>query len=105
MDYYRDPKNNDCKHLAPYTDLVYNEPYVPCIYDKNDVLLSFPPIINGKYISSRPPEPSPSHSKMSMDTKNIFIECTAKDNTKASITLNTLIALFSQYEYLLNDNV
>ncbi|KAK8809511.1 hypothetical protein WA158_000454 [Blastocystis sp. Blastoise] len=85
MDYYRDPKNNDCKHLTPYTDLVYNEKYTPCIFDKNDVLLSFPPLINGN------------HSKMCDHSKNIFIECTGKDLTKVNITLNTIIALFSQY--------
>ncbi len=37
-----------------------------------------------------------SHSKMDMQTENIFIECTAKDVTKASIVLNTLIAMFSE---------
>lgn len=34
---------------------------------------------------------------MDSHTENIFIECTAKDVTKASIVLNTLIAMFSQY--------
>lgn len=38
-----------------------------------------------------------SHSKMDQDTEDIFIDCTAKDITKASIVLNTLIAMFSQY--------
>ena len=37
-----------------------------------------------------------SHSNMDMQTENIFIECTAKDVTKASIVLNTLIAMFSE---------
>ena len=34
---------------------------------------------------------------MDCHTENVFIECTAKDVTKASIVLNTLIAMFSQY--------
>ena len=34
---------------------------------------------------------------MDHTTENIFIECTAKDVTKASIVLNTLIAMFSEY--------
>ena len=34
MDFYRDPKN-DCKHLAPYTDLIYDSPVVPVIVDSN----------------------------------------------------------------------
>lgn len=38
-----------------------------------------------------------SHSKMDHNTEDIFIDCTAKDLTKASIVLNTLIAMFSQY--------
>ena len=38
-----------------------------------------------------------SASRMDETTENIFIECTAKDVTKASIVLNTLIAMFSQY--------
>lgn len=37
-----------------------------------------------------------SHSKMDQDTEDIFIDCTAKDITKASIVLN-IIAMFSQY--------
>lgn len=34
---------------------------------------------------------------MDFATENIFIDCTAKDLTKASIVLNTLIAMFSEY--------
>ena len=34
---------------------------------------------------------------MDYETENIFIDCTAKDVTKASIVLNTLIAMFSEY--------
>eukprot|EP01084_Bolivina_argentea_P248830 416312_1 len=44
-----------------------------------------PPIINGE------------HSKMSKDTKNVFIESTATDLTKASIVLNTMVTMFSEY--------
>lgn len=47
MDFYRDPKN-DCKHLAPYTDLIYDSPVVPVIVDSNGTVLSLPPLINGK---------------------------------------------------------
>lgn len=84
MDFYRDPKN-DCKHLAPYTDLIYDSPVVPVVCDSNGTVLSLPPLINGNA------------SRMDETTENIFIECTAKDVTKASIVLNTLIAMFSQY--------
>jgi phenylalanyl-tRNA synthetase beta subunit len=42
----------------------------PVIKDSNGVVLSLPPIINGD------------HSKISIETKNVFIECTATDVTK-----------------------
>ena len=48
MDFNRDPKN-DCKHLAPYTDLIYDSPVVPVIVDSNGTVLSLPPLINGKW--------------------------------------------------------
>ena len=35
--------------------------------------------------------------QISVDTKDIFIECTATDLTKAEIVLNTLCAMFSEY--------
>lgn len=34
---------------------------------------------------------------MAPEIKNILIECTATDLTKANITLNTIVAMFSQY--------
>ena len=49
MDFYRDPKN-DCKHLAPYTDLIYDSPVVPVVCDSNGTILSLPPLINGEYV-------------------------------------------------------
>lgn len=64
---------------------------VPCfprpavIYDSKDVLLSLPPIINGD------------HSKISLATRNVFIECTGTDLTKAHVVLNTVVAMFSEY--------
>lgn len=46
-------------------------------------MLSLPPIINSE------------HSKISKDTRNCFIECTAVDIAKAEIVLNTIVCLFS----------
>jgi len=57
----------------------------PVILDSKGVVLSLPPIINGD------------HSKITLNTKNVFIEVTATDLTKAHITLNTVIAMFSEY--------
>lgn len=42
-------------------------------------VLSLPPIING------------AHSAITLKTKNVFIECTATDLTKAKIVLNTMV--------------
>ena len=67
-------------------DLIFRDsPVYPVIYDSKDVVLSLPPIINGE------------HSKITLNTKNIFFEVTATDLTKASIVLDTLVTMFSQY--------
>ncbi|XP_034403781.1 phenylalanine--tRNA ligase beta subunit isoform X3 [Cyclopterus lumpus] len=44
-----------------------------------------PPIINGD------------HSKISLNTKNVFVECTATDLTKAKIVLDMMVTMFSEY--------
>ncbi|KAJ3427599.1 phenylalanine--tRNA ligase beta subunit [Anaeramoeba flamelloides] len=75
---------NDLK-LKHYLHLIRDSSVYPVIYDKNRTVLSLPPIINGE------------HSKISLKTKNVFIECTALDLTKAKITLNTVISMFSEY--------
>ncbi|CAK5008834.1 unnamed protein product [Aphanomyces euteiches] len=83
LDHYR--TSPDAKHLKPYTDIIYDFPAYPIIYDKNRTVLSLPPIINSE------------HSKIKLTTRNVFIECTATDITKGNIVLNTVIAMFSQY--------
>nr|CAG4647781.1 EOG090X03QT [Moina brachiata]SVE92925.1 EOG090X03QT [Moina brachiata] len=72
-------------HLKQYLHIIKDSPVYPVIKDKNGVVLSLPPIINGE------------HSKISLDTKNIFIECTATDLTKARVVLDTLVSMFSCY--------
>ncbi|XP_056094557.1 phenylalanine--tRNA ligase beta subunit [Rhinichthys klamathensis goyatoka] len=72
-------------HLRHYLHIIENEPLYPIIYDSNGVVLSMPPIINGN------------HSKISLNTKNVFIECTATDLTKAKITLDMMVTMFSEY--------
>ena len=82
LDWFRtDPEG---KHIKEYTDIIYDSPVYPVIYDSNRTVLSLPPIING------------AHSKISLDTRNVFVECTATDLTKAKIVLNTVIAMFSR---------
>ncbi|KAL0490687.1 phenylalanine tRS [Acrasis kona] len=79
------------KHIKPYVSILKDpstkklKPLIPIIYDTNRVVLSLPPIINSN------------HSKIKLDTKNVFIECTATDMTKAHVVLNTMVCMFSEY--------
>ncbi|CAD6192222.1 unnamed protein product [Caenorhabditis auriculariae] len=72
-------------HLKPYLPIIQDKPLYPVIYDKNGVVCSMPPIINGE------------HSKITLNTKNVFIESTATDIQKAYVVLDTIVTLFSQY--------
>jgi phenylalanyl-tRNA synthetase beta chain len=72
-------------HMKAYLPIIKDSPVYPVIYDANNVVLSMPPIINGN------------HSKLTLDTRNVFIELTATDITKAKIVLDTLVTMFSQY--------
>jgi len=72
-------------HLKAYVPIIKDSPLHPVIYDSNNVVLSLPPIINSE------------HSKITLNTKNIFFEVTATDLTKAGIVLDTLVTMFSQY--------
>ena len=83
LNFYREDPT--VKHLKPYTDLIYSSPVYPVIYDTKDRVLSLPPIINSK------------HSRIQLHTKNVFIECTGTDLTKANIVLDTMVTMFSQY--------
>ena len=67
-------------HLKAYLPIIKDSPVYPVIYDSNDVVLSMPPIINGD------------HSKISVNTKNVFIEATATDLTKAKIVLDIIVS-------------
>ena len=74
-----------CKHLKPYVPIIKNSPVYPVVLDSQETVLSLPPIING--------DPS----KITLNTKNVFIECTATDLTKANIVLDTVVTMFSEY--------
>eukprot|EP00118_Oscarella_pearsei_P003094 m.12907 g.12907 ORF g.12907 m.12907 type:complete len:587 (+) comp24387_c1_seq2:64-1824(+) len=80
MDFYQGDS-----HLRHYLHIIKDKPVYPIIYDKNRVVLSMPPIINGD------------HTKIHLGTKNVFIDVTATDLNKAKIVLDTLVTLFSQY--------
>lgn len=75
---------NDQK-LKKFVPIIQSSLVYPVIYDADRRVLSLPPIINGQ------------HSAISLDTRDVFIECTATDLTKAKIVLNTVVAMFSEY--------
>lgn len=72
-------------HLSKYLHIIKDKPTYPVIYDSNKVVLSLPPIINGD------------HSKIKLETKNVFIEVTAVDRTKALTVLDTMVTMFGEY--------
>lgn len=65
--------------------IIRDKEFYPIIFDSNDVVLSLPPIINGD------------HSKITLNTKNVFIECTGTDLHKCEIVLDTMVCMFSEY--------
>ncbi|KZT74396.1 phenylalanyl-tRNA synthetase subunit beta [Daedalea quercina L-15889] len=73
------------KHLSRYLPIIRDSPVYPIIYDKNDTVLSMPPIINSE------------HSKITPNTRNIFIDITATDETKLAIVANIITTMFSEY--------
>jgi len=71
--------------LKKFLHIIENSPVFPVLYDSKRTVLSLPPIING------------AHSAITLQTKNVFIECTATDLTKAKIVLNTMVTTFSEF--------
>ncbi|KAJ2072290.1 phenylalanine--tRNA ligase subunit beta [Coemansia sp. RSA 2673] len=71
--------------IEKYLDIIRDSPVFPVVYDANGTVMSLPPLINSE------------HSKITLDTRNIFIEITATDFTKVGITLNILLTMFSGY--------
>ena len=73
------------KHLSRYLPIIRDSPVYPVIYDSKRTVCSMPPIINGN------------HSKITLNTRNIFIDVTATDKTKLEIICNIMAAMFSAY--------
>jgi phenylalanyl-tRNA synthetase beta subunit len=73
------------KHLGKFLHIIRDSPVYPVIYDSQRRVLSLPPIINGDL------------SKISVNTTDVFIECTATDQTKLEIVINMMVAMFSMH--------
>lgn len=80
MEFYDSDKN-----LGKYLHIIRDSPVYPVIFDSKRTVCSLPPIINSN------------HSKISLNTKNIFIEVTGTDRTKTEIVINQMVAMFSGY--------
>jgi len=72
-------------HLKVYLPIIQNSEVIPLILDAENRVLSMPPIINSHM------------SRLTLDTKNVFIEITATDKTKALMALNVILSNFSLY--------
>lgn len=80
---YKQPEQKN--NLGRFVHIIEDSPVYPVIFDSNDTVCSLPPLINSE------------RSKISLDTRNVFIEITATDRTKAEVVLNQLVAMFSRY--------
>lgn len=80
MEFYDKDKN-----LGKYLHIIRDSPVYPVIFDLKRTVCSLPPIINSN------------HSKITLQTKNIFIEVTGTDKTKTDLVLNQMVAMFSGY--------
>lgn len=65
--------------------IIKDSPVYPVILDSNRIVCSLPPVINSE------------HSKISVKTRNVFIDITATDKTKLEIVTNIIVTMFSQY--------
>jgi phenylalanyl-tRNA synthetase beta chain len=80
MEFYK--QDQKLKH---FLHIIEGSAVFPVVRDADGTVLSLPPIING------------AQSAISLDTKDVFIECTATDLNKAKIVLNTMVTMFSEY--------
>lgn len=80
MEFYKNDKN-----LGKYLHIIEDSSVFPVILDSNRTVCSMPPIINSN------------HSKISVNTKNVFIDVTGTDKTKVEVVINQLVAMFSRY--------
>lgn len=71
--------------MKKYLPIIEDSPVFPVFFDANRTVLSLPPIINSET------------TKISLNTKNCFIEVTGTDLTKCKIVLAILTSQFSEH--------
>jgi len=73
------------KNIGKFLYIISDSPVYPVMLDAKRTVASLPPIINSN------------HSKITLETKNVFIDITGTDRTKTEIVLDQVVALFSAY--------
>lgn len=73
------------RHLSRYLSIIRDSPVYPVVLDANKTVCSLPPIINSE------------HSKITLKTRNVFIDMTGTDETRCQHALSELVSMFSQY--------
>lgn len=71
--------------LKKFLPIIRSSPVYPVLKDSEGTVLSVPPIINAD------------SSKITLNTRNIFIDVTGTDQTKVNTALNVLVTSFAQY--------
>lgn len=71
--------------IRKFLPLIRDLPRYPVIRDANRRVMSLPPIINSE------------HAKITLATRNVFIDVTATDLTKALLALSTIVTDFAEY--------
>lgn len=71
--------------LKKYLSIIDSSPVYPVFRDVNGTVLSLPPIINSEA------------TKITLDTRNVFIDITGTDMTKLKVVLAVLACQFSEY--------
>ena len=73
------------RHLSRFLHIIRDSPVYPILYDAARQVCSMPPIINSE------------KTKITLNTRNVFIDTTATDATKLGIVIDTIVTMFSQH--------
>lgn len=73
------------KKLRKYVPIIRDSVVFPVVMDSKRTVMSLPPVINS------------AHTAISLETKDVFIDVTATDLSKAKTVLNILCTMFSEY--------
>ncbi|GAA97666.1 uncharacterized protein L969DRAFT_94804 [Mixia osmundae IAM 14324] len=73
------------RHLSRYLHIIKDSPVYPVFFDSKRTVLSMPPIINSNA------------TKITLQTRDIFIDLSATDETKLEVVTNVMATMFSEY--------